>query len=318
MNIEKNYIYVLYDPREPDNYRYIGFTNNITCRIKQHIKETLLYNKHPEWFKTYKINWINTLLNEKIKPVIKIIDEVLCDRKTIGEKEIYYCDKFLNEGHKLTNTADPGYGGLIRFINVYQYDLNGNFIKEYKSISEAIRETGITTINASINGRNKISGNYIWTKFKLNNIEIKNILKDIYECKLYPKTCKTIYQYDISGNFIKEYNSIKDASILCNLNDSNIVISCKNIKRQIKGYFFSYFKLSNVEIINRINIINNIKNKPKIINQYDLNGNFIKEYKSILYAAKYTNINKNGIVKSCNNLLENYKGFIWKYKENIS
>jgi group I intron endonuclease len=51
-------------------------------------------------------------------------------------------------------------------LRVAQYDLNGNFIKEFSSIIEASRETEIPSqnIGANIKGRYKHAGGFIWKK----------------------------------------------------------------------------------------------------------------------------------------------------------
>ena len=47
---------------------------------------------------------------------------------------------------------------------IRQYDLQNNFIKEYESISEASRQTGITvaSISYSANNKRKKGGGYLW------------------------------------------------------------------------------------------------------------------------------------------------------------
>lgn len=45
---------------------------------------------------------------------------------------------------------------------ISQFDLNGNFIKEYNSITQAINETKITNINLVLQKRRKTAGGYIW------------------------------------------------------------------------------------------------------------------------------------------------------------
>ena len=51
-------------------------------------------------------------------------------------------------------------------ICVKQYDLEGNFIKEYPSMKEAERQTGISTgsISKVCSQQRKSAGGYIWTK----------------------------------------------------------------------------------------------------------------------------------------------------------
>ena len=63
---------------------------------------------------------------------------------------------------------------------------------------------------------------------------------------------------------------------------------------------------------------NNIRNKMncKVILQYDLNNNFIQEYPSAHYINKHFKhlFDRSGIRRCCKGILESYKGFIWKFK----
>lgn len=240
MKIEKNYIYVLYDPREPDNYRYVGFTNNIKRRLKAHFDEVKKYNKCPELFKTYKINWINSLLNENIKPEMKIIEEFLCDRKTIGEKEIYYGEKFLNEGHKLTNTAEFGYcGNNFDNMSIEQKNIRNKKISSAlkgkhpsnetkKMISEKLKNRIISEEH-----KQKLS---ILYKNKKRSIDTINKIKK--NCK--PNIKIIIHQFDINNIYIEEYESIKYASDKTGICTSSIIHCCKGRYKTAGGFVWKY------------------------------------------------------------------------------
>ena len=54
-----------------------------------------------------------------------------------------------------------------RCTPILQYDIDGNFIKEWKSIKQAKIETGLKTIGDYLLGRTKSCGGYIW-KYKQN------------------------------------------------------------------------------------------------------------------------------------------------------
>lgn len=54
--------------------------------------------------------------------------------------------------------------------------------------------------------------------------------------------------------------------------------------------------------------------KSKVVQQYDLNGNFIKEYPNTMIAAKETNSNCSTISKVCRNVFSQTNGYKWKYK----
>ena len=51
--------------------------------------------------------------------------------------------------------------------------------------------------------------------------------------------------------------------------------------------------------------------------QYDLNGNFIREWESVCEAGKFYGLcyGASGIRTACNNPNRTCKGFKWKYKE---
>ena len=55
------------------------------------------------------------------------------------------------------------------------------------------------------------------------------------------------------------------------------------------------------------------KTQSKTVLQYDLNGNLIKEWKSINECGR-NGFKKSNICKCCNGKQKTHKGFIWKYK----
>jgi len=60
---------------------------------------------------------------------------------------------------------------------------------------------------------------------------------------------------------------------------------------------------------------NGINNKmSKSVLQYDLKGNFIKEYYSISQAVRETNVNQSGISLVCLGKRNTAGKFVWKYK----
>lgn len=90
------YIYALTDPRD-NTVRYIGKTNNVNKRLSEHIKES---------GNTYKINWINNLSKQNLKPSIQIIDTAT--ELTWKIKEQYWIGMFPD----LTNLTSGGEGNI--------------------------------------------------------------------------------------------------------------------------------------------------------------------------------------------------------------
>lgn len=83
---------------------------------------------------------------------------------------------------------------------VYKFDLNGNFLQSYKSLQSAADACGLTRANitACIQGRQHQCGGFYW------NYEKK------FEYRPYEHERK-ICQYELSGKFIKVWDSIKEA-----------------------------------------------------------------------------------------------------------
>jgi len=78
-----NYIYALIDPLDR-KIRYIGNTRNPEARYKQHLKEV------EKRCKTEKQKWIRSLLDNKLKPLMRImhIVEDEAQARLIEEKEV--------------------------------------------------------------------------------------------------------------------------------------------------------------------------------------------------------------------------------------
>lgn len=66
----------------------------------------------------------------------------------------------------------------------------------------------------------------------------------------------------------------------------------------------------------RTKMLTNRNDLSKPVLQYDKNGNFIKEYSSIMYAERKTGIYHQNIGKVCRGKYHTAGGFLWKYKDN--
>lgn len=81
------------------------------------------------------------------------------DLKSVGQK-IYS-----KETLTIMTVAENQNLAMLEFHkNIYQFDLNGNFIKKYNSLLEVYQENGfdMSGINHAISGRYRYSHNYIW------------------------------------------------------------------------------------------------------------------------------------------------------------
>ena len=180
-----------------------------------------------------------------------------------------------------------------RMKKVYQYTLDGRFVAEYESVKSAVKCSGIKHISSACNGTVRSAGGFIWKYTFEEQVKLKD--NNAY---------KRVYQYDLDGKFIAEYESIAMASKETKIGVSSISMCCKGMKESVKGYMWSY-QMTDMEPCN------NVKNK---VYQYDLEGNFIQAYLSVSDAALKTGFHRNGIYNVCSGKRRYANGYIWSYE----
>ena len=122
---------------------------------------------------------------------------------------------------------------------------------------------------------------------------------------------KKINLYDLSGKYIKTFNSVNDAAIYVGCQSCSISIICKN-KQSYKGFRARYY--DEVNSIDDIGEYYPYNSTP--IHQFDWEGNYIKTWKGCGEAGRFYNTNKNNILRACNN--HNYcMNFIWRKDNDI-
>jgi hypothetical protein len=126
---------------------------------------------------------------------------------------------------------------------------------------------------------------------------------------------ENILQYDMQGNFIKEWKGIVETdSIFSSTNKSSSIWACvNNLQRTAYGYI--WFKKDEFNLNKLYQTLKWINNRDSKINQYDLKGNFIKEWDSPTIASKNLIINRNNIYNALNGHSKSSGGFVWKYKK---
>lgn len=155
----------------------------------------------------------------------------------------------LREKHWIAfyNTFEDGYnlndgGDNSRFAvaqtkrAIYCYDLNGNFIAEYESLSEAQRETGISNTNISRAARNGgRTLQFMWSYDKVQQMaKYKRKLGKI------PIITKSVAQYSQSGELINTYNSLKEAGEAVGVDSSSISKVCHQERKSAGGFVWKF------------------------------------------------------------------------------
>ena len=123
---------------------------------------------------------------------------------------------------------------------------------------------------------------------------------------------KAVNQYDLDGNFIRRFNSIKEAAKALGCSDGEICYCCqkKKGKKTVYGYQWRY--ADDTEKVGKVSI----RNRKKVY-QYTLDGRFIGEYISVAQASRETNIGCTDIAKCARGQFKTAGGYIWKYADEV-
>ena len=113
---------------------------------------------------------------------------------------------------------------------VKQYDIDGNLMCQYDSISDAHRKTNshISGITLSCQGKIYTSNGFVWRYFE-----------DHFD-KYKAQEVNKVVQFDKDGCVINVFNSIKDAATYYGVDYSLINKCCRGICKTAKGYIWQY------------------------------------------------------------------------------
>lgn len=123
--------------------------------------------------------------------------------------------------------------------SVCQYDIEGNYVQKYKSIREAVRETGVNRqqLSACCNGKGSIANGYIWRFSDNNNVPLKIDVSGMRKNAI--NTNNRYLQYSIDGKLLQKYDSneqLKNAGFV----PSDVRRCCNHIRNTYKGCIWEY------------------------------------------------------------------------------
>ena len=212
---------------------YIGQSIDLAQRWKQHIKNSKKSNKplHQDIEKYGKENFLFEILEE-------------CPKEDLNQREIYWIafyDTFQGFGYN----QNSGGSNSEQCINqtkkkIYCYDLQGNFLQEYESLSEAARQTnsdsGLISRAARTEGR---TGKYQWRYEKFETIAPYK--RRTNSPQNHSSTSKPVIQLTLDGIIVNEFPSAQEASRQTGISKSGIGMVCNN-QRKTAGKYKWIFK----------------------------------------------------------------------------
>lgn len=119
---------------------------------------------------------------------------------------------------------------------VFQYSLDGVFLMEYPSISEAVRSLGLThrqsvsNIKIAIDNDNRSAYGYLWTSKRVKTVKYKKV----------NGKSKSVQQIDEYGNVIRSWLTVSDAASEIGVFDSNLSRHIKHNGGRYKDMLFRY------------------------------------------------------------------------------
>ncbi|PGT01860.1 NUMOD1 domain-containing DNA-binding protein [Bacillus cereus] len=226
----------------------------------------------------------------------------------VGSADSYfgYIWKFLddyNNGSKNKALRERNVGKK----SVLKLSMDGEILGTFKSIKEAADSISVMepVLNSALNGRIFSTGGFRWTYDEEAN-EVKNVQER--EKVIIKTDIKKVKKYSLSGDFIEEYENIKEAAKTISLTEEAIRKVCKGEAISAGGFAWRYSGEEDY-------VFREKRYRHKKVKQFTLDGSFLREFKSVKEAASFMKCSRSLITLACNGKLKHGKGFIWKYAE---
>jgi len=165
-------------------------------------------------------------LDDSIDPLVNHIDS---NKKNNNISNLEYASHKRNAQHAEENN-------LIhrKKQKVCKITLDGKLVAEYESISDAAKQENlkVSQICNVCKDKRRMIGGFVW-KYK------EDFIPDVAVRSITVKT-KVVEQYSKTGEFIKKYDSIKEAATAVNISASNITATCTGKQPSAGGYKWKY------------------------------------------------------------------------------
>lgn len=176
--------------------------------------------------------------------------------------------KRLSETHSGENHWHYGKLNVGSSNKILQFTETGELIKEWPSAAEIARQLGFKTSNISNCCNNKIYSvkGFIFVKEKDFT---ETYIKD--RKQLFNLPNKEVLQFDFLGNFIKEYNSCKDAGE--SLGKGSVSKAASGVNPQAHGYIWIYKENFSEELLKeKLESVKYCRFYQKIVDQIRINN----------------------------------------------
>ena len=238
------------------------------------------------------------------RTIIKIFPDNEEGRKQAFELEAILVNETLLKSKSTYNTALGGRETENVMKTVYMFDLNGNYLRSFKSAREAAayiqpdnQDNARSAIKNNCLGTTSSSYGYFWSYTK--EFTYKN------ECM------KEVAQYTINGKFLRTFKSITEAEVALSLNNIAQAIYKKG---SAGGYQWRYFEGDTSDIPTLVNV--KTKNLFLPIIMFDKSGKVIKKFDCVKQCVnEYPELSASQINRVLNKTIKSHKGYTFKYQD---
>lgn len=209
---------------------YIGQSIDVERRFLHHKKYRRTGEKNKSLYRAIKKYGIENFSFE-------IID--ICRKEELDKKETYYIEKYgtFKNGYNMTKGGESilGYEFTKKSIEKRVQSVK-NYYKKH-SRSEESREKVRNSLKKYYNEHPEVR-KIIGLQSKGRKMP-KEIVKRVAKAN-----SRKVVQYDLFGNFVKEYNSMIEAGKMIKIHPSAISAVCRGVKKTAGGFIWGYKKLS--------------------------------------------------------------------------
>ena len=250
--MDRHYVYIYLDPFKPGRWEYetivfdykpfyVGVGTGY--RYREHLTKSGIKKSKNQ----LKNRWINSILKNGVEPIINklFVGLTLDEAKKIEIGIISHFGRIIDKSGLLTNITPGGDTTAANSMGaenihskiVYQYDLEGNFIKKWNGGCREIART-LNKFHSRISAcclgqtRKAYSSMWFYEYFGDKIVSYKRENSGDF-------STKKVYVFDLESKLIKTFDSLSDASDYYGTHSSNLSSNILN-KVKHKNLYFSY------------------------------------------------------------------------------
>jgi hypothetical protein len=198
---------------------------------------------------------------------------------------------------------------------VTQYSNEGKKVRTFESLAEAQKATGIacSSIRDAAAGKIWLSGGFFWRLGKDKKVNAIKEKKQKHAAYVETQGTK-VTQFDLNGKMLAQFPSIRDAAQATGTDESSIGHLLKGKNKIANGFYWKKGYINN-----DIDLSGYLYGRAavaaanhKVVQQFTLDGVFVKSFPSLKAAAKEMGILPTNISKVVCGKQNTAAGFVWR------